>query len=305
MNIKVWLQAIRAPFFSATIVPVFFGSVLAWSNIGTFSWSKFFLVIIGALFLHAGTNLVNDYFDHLSGCDEANKTPTQFSGGSRTIQDGLLKPRAVLFVSLACFSIGSIIGLYLNHIIAGNVILFIGIIGVLVAFFYTKVLIKLGFAGIGETACGIGFGPLIIMGAYYVQAQILLFNVFLTSIPIGIFVMTILLINEFPDYEADKSVEKKTLVVMLGKKKAIKLYSFMMVFAYIMMLALIVSGLLPFYCSIVFFSIPIAVKAIKILGKNFDNISELMPANAATIALHSISGFLLCAGIYVHKMVSI
>ncbi|MBU4342437.1 MAG: prenyltransferase [Candidatus Omnitrophica bacterium] len=135
MIIKIWLKAIRAPFFTATIIPVTLGSVIAWHDTNDFMWLRFWLTMLGVLFVHTGTNLANDYFDHVSGCDEANSTPTPFSGGSRVIQNGLIAPRKILYVSLVSFIIGSAIGLYLNHLCKGNIILVLGMIGVSLGFF--------------------------------------------------------------------------------------------------------------------------------------------------------------------------
>ena len=98
--LKIWSKALRAPFFTATIIPVALGSVVAWHDTDIFMWVRFIITMLGALLIHAGTNLANDYFDHLSGCDEANSTPTPFSGGSRVIQDGLIAPKKIIKESL-------------------------------------------------------------------------------------------------------------------------------------------------------------------------------------------------------------
>ena len=105
MRFKIWLRAMRVPFFTATIIPVALGSVIAWHDTASFLWVRFWLTMAGAVLIHAGTNLANDYFDHITGCDEANPTPTPFSGGSRVIQEGLITPRSILGVSLASFII--------------------------------------------------------------------------------------------------------------------------------------------------------------------------------------------------------
>ena len=112
--------------------------------------------------------MANDYFDHLSGCDEANPDPTPFSGGSRMIQNGLITPKRILYAALITFAIGGGIGLYLNYLSGKNVILIIGLIGLFLAFFYTANPFKIVYRTFGEIAVGIGFGPLIVMGSYFV-----------------------------------------------------------------------------------------------------------------------------------------
>lgn len=301
-NFKIWLKAIRIPFFTATLIPVTLGSIVAWHETSNFYWIKFFLALSGALFLHAGVNLANDYFDHLSGCDEKNPTPTPFSGGSRVIQQGLIIPRTVLFASLLFFTFGSAVGLYLNYVSFGNTVLILGIIGVFLGFFYTAGPLRIGYGTFGELTVGIVFGPLMVIGAYYVQAQELPFKIFLISVPAGILIALVLLINEFPDYLADKSVNKRTLVVALGKKKAIVLYQALLAAVYLFVVLAVIFKFLPSISLIVFFSLPLALKAFAVSKNNFHRIYELLPVNAFTIRLHSLNGFLLCAAFVLDKI---
>ena len=217
------------------------------------------------------------------------------------IQNGLITPKKVLYASLITFILGGGIGLYLNYISGKNVILFLGISGILLGFFYTAKPIQIGYGSFGELATGIGFGPLMVMGSYYVQAQQLPIKVFLVSIPIGILIALILYINEFPDYVADKAVGKKTLVVVLGKKKAATLYHILLIVTYLTILFLVIFKFLPLICLIALLSLPIAIKAFVVSRKNFDRIYELLPANASTIGLHSSIGLLLCVGLLIDK----
>ena len=297
MNFKVWLKAVRVPFFTATIIPVALGSIIAWYDRGSFVWIRFALTMFGALFIHAGTNLANDYFDHLWGNDEANLTPTPFSGGSRVIQDKLIAPKKILYVSLAAFILGGAIGLYLNFLCGKNIILIIGLIGIFLGFFYTAKPFRIGYGSFGELAVGIGFGPLMVLGSYYVQAQRLPMKIFLISIPVGILIALVLFINEFPDYAADRSVNKKTMVVILGKRNAMTLYHILLGSVYLFVISFVILKVLPPTCLIVLLTLPLAIRTFFISKQNYDKVNELLPANALTIALHSLMGILLCAGI--------
>ncbi len=299
---KVWLKAIRVPFFTATVIPIALGSIAAWHDTNSFMWIRFLWVLIGGLLIHAATNLANDYFDYLSGCDTANLTPTPFSGGSRVLPEGLLSPKKILYASLAAFALGSLIGLYLNYLSGKNIVLILGIIGVFLAFFYTAKPLRIGYTGFGELAVGVGFGPLMVMGAYYVQAQSLPFQVFLISIPVGILIALVLYINEFPDYTGDKMVGKNNLVVILGKKRAVILYHILLLTTYLVIVSLVLSKIVPVFCLVTLLSLPLALKAFITAKNNFDKIYELLPANAATIGLHSLIGILLCAGFLLDKI---
>ena len=301
-KLKTWLKAIRAPFLTATIIPVLLGTAIAWHQIDVFNYQLFFLTLIGVIFLHIGTNLANDYFDHLTKNDELNKTPTPFSGGSRVIQDGLIKPRNILLVSLLFFGLGSLIGLYLNAFLPGNIILILGMIGVFCGFFYTASPLRIGYLGIGELIVGVCFGPLVVMGSYCVQATRLDWQPLWASLPVGILIGLVLAINEFPDYEADKLVNKKTFVVRWGKKKAIKVYLGLLGMVYVLVLLSVVFRLMPVWTLITFLSLPLALKAVRIGSRKFDRIYELLPANAATIGLHSGIGLLLMTGYILDKL---
>lgn len=293
MGFRIWIKAFRVPFLTATILPVLLGSVIAWHRMGSFNWLYFLLTLIGASLLHSATNLTNDYFDHKTGNDEANVHPTPFSGGSRVIQDRLLEPRKILYAALISFLIGSVIGLYLNWKLSSNIILILGIIGVFCGFFYTAAPLRIGYRGIGELIVGLCFGPLLVLGSFYVQTEAFSLTALAASIPLGILMALVLYINEFPDYEADKSVNKRTLVVILGKERAIKIYHFLLCLVYIFTLSAIILGTLPIYTLIIFISLPLAFKIYAVSKKNFDRIDELLPANAMTIGLHSFIGLLL------------
>jgi len=301
-RLKIWLKAVRVPFFTATIIPVTLGSIAAWHDTNRFMWLRFWLAMLGALFIHSGTNLANDYFDHLSGGDAANPNPTPFSGGSRVIQQGLILPRNILFAFLASFILGGAIGLYLNYLCGKNIILILGIVGVFLGFFYSAKPLRIGYGSFGELAVAIGFGPLMVMGSYYVQAQSLPLKALLISIPIGILIALVLFINEFPDYVADKTIGKRTLVVILGKKRAVILYHILLASAYLVIIWLIIFKFLPIASLIVFLSLPLAFKAFLVSKNNFDKIYELLAANAATIGLHSLMGILLCVGFVLSKI---
>lgn len=301
-----WLKELRAPFLTATIVPIVLGSVMGWYQTGGFHWTFFWLTLIGGIFMHLGTNIANDYYDHISKNDWVNKTPTPFSGGSRMIQEGLIPPGQVLVAALLFFILGSVIGLYLNYRLSGNTILYLGIGGVLLGFFYTANPIRISYRGlgIGELAVGTGFGPLMVLGAYYVQAQQLTWQVLFASIPVGLLIGLVVYINEFPDYEADKAVGKTTLPVILGKKAASRLYPILVGLNYLVVFVGIVLEVFPLWALLILLTLPVTFKAIRITRLHFDKVKELLPANASTVLLHLSFGLLLSIGFIVDRLLS-
>lgn len=301
--VRKWIIAIRAPFFTASAIPVLVGTALAWNMTGRFDWFRFVLVLIGVPMFNAGTNLANDYYDHKTGNDEANLNPTPFSGGSRVIQKGVVPPRHMLIGSFVFFGLGSIIGLYLNAVTPGNLILYLGVFGLLTGFFYTATPVLIGYRGIGECIVGLDLGVLAIIGAYYVQAQSLNWSVFLISLPIGFLVVAILYINQFPDYDADKAVNKKHLVVRLGKRKAVYGYYFLIAATYSVIAGSIIFKMVTPFALVSFLTLPISLGAIKILKSNYDKITELIPAQAKTIQAHLFTGLLLSIGLVIGRIV--
>jgi len=299
--IKNWIRAIRAPFFTATVIPVLLGSVLAWARMGQIFWMKLFLAMFGVIFIHAGTNLINDYYDYKSKNDDINPYPTPFSGGSRVIQEGLIPAKCIFYSGVVFFSLGGVLGLYLNLITKGNIVLLFGLVGVLLGFFYTADPLRIGYLGMGELVVGFGFGPLIVSGAYYIQAQRLSLEPFLASIPVGILIMSVLFINEFPDYEADRLVNKRTWIVKLGKKRAITIYCLLLSLVYVSIILGIILGFFPIFSLLALLTLPLSLKAISILRENYDKIEELLPVNRITIELHSIIGLLLIMGYLIDR----
>ncbi len=211
----LFLRATRLPFLTATFVPVLLGiAVAAWTN--GFSWWLALLTVIGGACIHLGLNVANDVFDTTSGADAANVNPTQFSGGSRVVHYGLLTLREITLLSAGFYAVGIGIGIYLAAT-RGWDLLWLGIAGALLSVFYTAPPLKLVHRGLGEIDVFLGFGPIMVLGAYYVQAQEYDLEPLLVSIPVGILIALVLYVNEVPDRPADAKADKRTLPVRFSK----------------------------------------------------------------------------------------
>lgn len=300
---SIWFRAVRPEFFTASVIPIILGSVIAWHGSGDFNWFYFILTLLGGLFIHAGLDLANDYFDHTSGVDKINQNYNQFSGGSRMIQNDILSAKKVLFGSIICFALGIAIGLFLDYILPGHFILIIGLIGVFLAFFYSAEPLRLGYTSLGEITCGLGFGPIMVLGSYYVQTGRLAWKPLWASFPVGILIALVLYINEFPDYDSDKQGNKRTLVVALGKRKAIRLYPFFLILTYLLIISSVFIGITPYISLISLLTIPLAFQAIRLAMRNFDKIAELLPVNRITIIIHLSTGLLLIGSYLLDKII--
>jgi 1,4-dihydroxy-2-naphthoate octaprenyltransferase len=295
-RVKTLIRVTRAPFFTATIVPTLLGAVIAWRE-GFFHGGYLILTLIGIVCINAGLDTSNDYFDHLSGNDVGNHELTPFSGGSRTIQDGVLSPRQVLVCSAFFYLIGIVIGLYLAAV-RGWVILGLGMAGVFLAFFHNAPPVRLYYLGpgVGELAVGVGCGPLVVLGSYYVQAQRMSYEPLWASIPVGLLITAVLYINEFPDYEADKAVGKKTVPAVLGRARAVWGYIALMVGAYGTILIGIALGVFPYALLLALLTMPLTYRGIRGAIRFHSDTSKLVPTLAATIQLHLVTGLLLFFG---------
>ena len=301
MRIGPWMRLLRAPFFQAVAVPVILGTAIAWQQAGRFDLFLFLLALAGAVLINTGTNLANDYYDHRSGTDATNTEYTRFSGGSRVIQEGLISPRAVLAVSLTAFALAGAIGLYLVFGRTGGphwTLVIIGMTGMLSGYFYTASPLSLGYRGWGELVAGLDCGPLVVLGAYYVQAERLDAGALVASLPVGILVAAILYVNQFSDHAADKAAGKANLVVRLGPEKAIRWVWLLFAGAYLVIILGCAFTLMPRPCLIAVATLPLAWRASRAARKQYAAGSgeKMIPAMAATVATHLLTGLLLACG---------
>ena len=295
-----WMVIMRLPFLSATIVPILLGATVA-SRYVSVDWFYFALTMLGGSLLHIGTNTSNDYFDHTSGTDEANYNyMVPFSGGSRSIQMGLISSKGMLYLSIITFALGGLIGIPLI-IKTGINILYLGFIGFLSGFFYTAPPFRFASRkGMGELLIGLNFGPLMVVGSFLVQTSGDLTHVFeavLAGIPIGLLVVAIVYVNQFPDHDGDKATGKNNLVVVFGPEKARIGYVLLVVGAFISIIVMALNGTFPMLSLMALVTSIISVYTIRILYKYYDN-RLLQPANAGTIGLHFITGVFFCLGIW-------
>jgi len=294
-----WLVITRAPFLTAIIVPILVGaSWVAYNDlVQPFPWGLFFLALFAGVFLHVAANTFNDYFDWKSGTDPANNDYfLPYSGGSRSIELGLISEKALFRVASIALLFASVLGLVLAFL-SGPAILLFGLVGALSSYFYTAPPLRLAARkGLGELLIGLNFGPLATAGTVYALTGSITPIDFLVGIPIGLLTTAILWINQFPDEESDRSTGKINLVVLLGKKRARWGYLLLLAAAFGLLLYWLAAGVLPLAALLVVLGIPLAVYAARIAVREYDQRS-LIRANAATIQLHLVTGLLLVVGL--------
>ncbi|MEW5747427.1 MAG: prenyltransferase [Candidatus Thermoplasmatota archaeon] len=295
-KLKIWLAELRAPFFTASLVPVLLGAAFAYEAEGVFDPLLFVLTLAGVVFAHAGTNVVNDYFDFKSGTDMANKNRTPFNGGSPFLITGLLTPKEVYWGAMTFFALCAAIGFYLSYAVTYWIVP-LGLIGIGLGYFYTSPRLNLAALGVGEFAVGLGFGPLVVAGAYMVQTGDLSAAALLAGLPVAFLIGLVLFINQFPDMEADGSVGKNHWVVRMGLRKASYWYAGLVAATFVTVAALWAAGVYPAWSLVALAPAVIGVKAIRtVLGK-YASFRELVPAQAMTVQMHLTVGLLISAGL--------
>jgi 1,4-dihydroxy-2-naphthoate polyprenyltransferase len=289
------LRSTRLPFLSATIVPVVLGIVIAASH-GQFDLLTAILTIIGACLVQLAINVSNDVFDTVQGADDANVTPTKFSGGSRVIQYGLVSFRGMATLAAVLYGAGALVGLLLLALRGSPALLAIGVIGLILGIGYTAPPLKLVYRGLGEVAVALGFGPLMLLGAYVVQTGgTLSWEPFVASIPVALLVSLILYVNEIPDRRGDARAGKRTLPVRFGQAAVVTGYRVAVGAAYVAVVVGVLAGILPVTALLALLTIPLAMRVSAGLEPYYDNPYGLMAIMGVNIRLHLVAGLALVA----------
>jgi len=290
------LRTTRLPFLSATIVPVVLGIAIA-ARHGSFDLLTAVLTVIGASFVQLGLNVANDVFDTAQGADDANLTPTKFSGGSRVIQYGLVSFRQMAGIATFFYVGAGLIGLLLLALRGSPALLIIGVVGFIVSIGYTAPPLKFVYRGLGEIAVAVGFGPLMLLGGYVVQTGgTLSWEPVVASLPIALLVALILYVNEIPDRRGDARAGKRTLPVRLSKPTVIAIYRIAAIAAYVILVIGVVVGQLPIPALLALLSAPLALQVSRGLEPNYDNPYGLMAVMGVNVKVHLYAGLLLLAG---------
>ncbi|RLT34757.1 MAG: 1,4-dihydroxy-2-naphthoate polyprenyltransferase [Chloroflexi bacterium] len=287
--VKTWLLAIRIPTLTAAVAPVAVGSAVALSD-GRFAPLPALAALIGALAIQAGANLANDLSDFRRGADT-----DQRLGPLRVTQQGMLTERAVTMGVTVSFLIATLAGLYLTAV-AGWPVVAMGVASMVAALAYTGGPWPFGYRALGELFTFIFFGVIAVVGTYYVQAHEVSRGVLAASLPVGMTVTAILVVNNVRDIETDRAAGKRTLAVVLGRTGGRVLFVALLVAAYLAAAAMWVFGEYPAWTLLPFLSAPLAVQPAEAVLSRVDGPS-LNRALRATARLHLVFALLFSCGL--------
>jgi 1,4-dihydroxy-2-naphthoate octaprenyltransferase len=232
----VWLVAARPATLPAAVVPVLVGTAAALKEGAAPRVGPFLGALAAAVLIQVGTNLANDYFDHRKGADTAARL-----GPTRVTQSGLVAPSAVWRATLLTFGLAGLIGLYLVWV-GGWPILLVGLLSILSGMAYTGGPWPLGYHGLGDLFVFVFFGVVAVTGSAYLQTGELESVALVASVPVGLLVTAILVVNNLRDVETDRAAGKRTLAVRLGRPATRLQYALLVLGAYVAPLVLWLSG---------------------------------------------------------------
>lgn len=282
-----WLRAVRIKFLLSSIISVLVGLSVAYWKVGQIDYIYSILTILGIAALHASIDLLNDYWDYIRGIDKDTKK-TKFSGGSGVLPDGLLSPRTVYVAGMMFLCIGAIIGIYFV-IIRGIIIAYILIFAIASIYFYSTKVVNWG---LGELLV-ILKGMLIVQGAYYVQTSELSLTAAYNGVIVGLFSAVVLFANSFPDFEADKCHGRRTMVILVGRDRGAKFYTAFILLPYILIAIGILTGNTKVYSVVCLITLPLAIRGIKALNRDYIGEKSLITVMSSTIWCSRITGCLL------------
>jgi 1,4-dihydroxy-2-naphthoate polyprenyltransferase len=295
-KLKFWFLETRPQFLILSIVLAFLGTTVAWYD-GSFNIWYALLAGFGLLLTHASVNILNDYFDFRSGIDQAAKR-TPFSGGSGILPAGLLTPRQVLWLGIAAFVLAIPIGVFFV-IIKGWQLLPLLVVAAFFIMLYSPLILKRPWP---EWAAGAGLGALPILGTYFAQTGAYTGTALVACIPSAFLVHNLLLLNEFPDVEADKIARRQTMPIAVGRKNAAIFYSTVNIAVYVWVIAWVIAGSLfdaaynmPPWTLLALLSLPLSIRGIRGAMNNEDP-SKLMPGMASNVMNVMLTQLLLGIG---------
>jgi 1,4-dihydroxy-2-naphthoate octaprenyltransferase len=264
---------------------------------GSHAWGWLALVVLGIFALEWAKNASGEIYDFASGADQAvtESDRSPFSGGKRVLVDGLLTVRETWAIAIAGYILCIAVGL---AIVIGRepLVLWLGLAGVALAFFYHAPPLKLSYRGWGEAAVFVAYGPLICAGTYLVMTRALPAWVVWLGLPLGMLIAAFLWINEFPDYSADASAGKRTLVVRLGRAKAARVFVGLIVAAFVLLLVSLAVGVPPGALGGLIAAVPASAAASALLASPEDT-QRIVPAQGRTLVAFVVYALGASAGL--------
>jgi 1,4-dihydroxy-2-naphthoate octaprenyltransferase len=291
----IWVQAARPRTLPAAIAPVLVGTAAAWQFAGHLPRVVAFIAaLVGSIFIQIGANLANDYSDARRGADTVDRL-----GPVRVTSAGLVTPQRVLRATWIAFAVAVACGIYLA-IVAGWIILVVGVASIAAGVLYTGGPRPYGYAGLGEVFVFLFFGLVAVNGSYYVQLEELDALPLGLSIAVGFLATAILVVNNVRDIETDRRAGKNTSAVRMGRANAVNMYRLLVGGAFLLLPFSIWAGECQWWPLLGLLAVPMAIKPIRVLETHTDGpaLNKCLAATGALLGVYSVLvtvGLLLAA----------
>jgi 1,4-dihydroxy-2-naphthoate octaprenyltransferase len=272
-----WLTLFRLGATARGILPFLLGGVIAWSQGYVINWPVLILSVVGVTFVMLMTFLINEYYDYET--DMLNKAYHKLSGGSRVLPMGLVQRRHSLIAAHVCLLLAGAIGLLLFFVFdTGPYTIPIGLAAIFIGYFYTAKPFKWSYRGLGEIAIWFSCGWLATIAGYYLQTGEISLVATLASLPGATSVFLVILINEIPDIESDRTSGKRNLVVRLGRERAMLLYAILLILCFVNIIVIVPFGVPPISAYLSVALLPLIVMNIISIRRDDINDSKVQEA---------------------------
>jgi 1,4-dihydroxy-2-naphthoate octaprenyltransferase len=296
-TLKSLLGPMRVPFLMLTPACVAVGVGTAYWQTREINWLNILLVLIGAVSAHISVNVFNEYFDFKSGLD-AKTQRTPFSGGSGTLPAHPEMEGAFLLLAWTTLTITAAIGAYFVWL-QGWQLLPIGIFGLILLVTYTSCWVYQPILCL--IAPGLGFGILMVMGTHFALTGTYSWASFVASLVPTFLVSNLLLLNQFPDAEADQSIGRKHFPITIGRQASSVLYGILLLLAYVSVVVGVLLTLLPVSSLIAFLTVILAWRAYRNVNQNAENIPALIPSMGTNVMINLFTPILLAIGLFMGR----
>lgn len=295
VEIKYILGPMRLPFLILTpaCVALGFGAAL-WTQ-GYVAPFQVIMVLVGAVSAHISANAFNEYFDFKSGLDfHTQRTP--FSGGSGTLPAKPHMAKYALVIAIATFTVVVGIGFYFL-IVRGPALLAIGILGLFLLIFYTPWIAHHPYMCL--VAPGLGFGPFMVIGTHVALTGSYSWTAFVASMIPFFLVSNLLLLNQFPDVEADRDAGRKHLPIVIGRRASSLLYVGFLLMAYLSLIWGVYNQYLP-KASLIGLATAILAVPVSIGSYRYaENVTKLIPSMAINVTINILTPVLVSIGLII------
>lgn len=299
-SLSIYIRETRPQFLLLTpaCFSVGVGTAALGGGVTQTSIGQLLLVLVGAVAAHAAVNVLNDYFDYKSGLD-LNTQRTPFSGGSGILPAGAMSPGGALVLGLGALTVTAAVGIYVMFT-KGPGILWAGLPGVILVAFYTQVITKRPWLCL--LAPGLGFGPCMVLGTHFALVGSYSGTAVAASLIPGLLVSNLLLLNQFPDVEADRLVCRHHVPILFGRKKSAAVYTGIALCSYAWLVLAVLFRLLPWPALIALLPLPLVLSTARGVRQYADDLPNLVPFLGQNVMFTLATPILLALGLLASRL---